>query len=76
MGAEALSLHLEEMLNDGDVIPDFRSMAELEADAALAEEFAEAEFAIHYGVVFSGKSVTVTYDLLANPLKHLRAAAE
>lgn len=76
MGAEALSLHLEGMLDDDDVIPAFRPLAELEADTAFAEEFAEAEFAVHYVVVFSGKSVTVTYDPQANPLKHLRAAAE
>lgn len=62
MGAEALSLHLEGMLDDGDPIPELRPLSQLEADPEFAEDFAAAEMAFHYAVAFRGKAVTVTYD--------------
>lgn len=76
MGAEALSLHLEGMLDDDDVIPPFRPLAELEADPEFDEDFAYAALAVHFAIKFSGKVVTVTFDLEDNPLKQLKAAAE
>lgn len=76
MGAEALTLHLECMLEDGDVISGFRTLAELENESEFDEDFDSAELAVHYSVVFSGKAVSVTYSLDKNPLKQLKAAAE
>ncbi len=76
MGAEALALHLEGMIEDGDVIPSFRALADLEVDPGTQGEIAQADLAVQYAVKLTNDSLTVDYSLDENPLKHLRTAAE
>jgi predicted RNase H-like HicB family nuclease len=44
-GAQALALHVSGMVEDGEPLPQLRSVAELRADPELAEWFAEATVA-------------------------------
>lgn len=76
MGAEALSIHLESMVEDNDPIPDFRSVAELEKDEDLQGFFAGCDFAVLYTVDIQGQTVRVRVKADHVPLSQRHDAAE
>lgn len=75
-GKEALDLHVEGMLSDGEVLPEFRSLEALKADPALTEDFAEAELVTLLPVDIPGRSVKVTITMEEHLLARLNKVAE
>jgi predicted RNase H-like HicB family nuclease len=75
-GKEALDLHVEGMLADGEVLPQFRSLDSLKKDETLAEDFAEAELVTLLPVDMPGRSVKVTITMEEHLLQRLNTAAE
>lgn len=76
MGAEALTLHLEGMVEDGDILPPFRDLATLERDPGLAEELSYAERATVYSVHIASNSVSIAPTARTHHVQHRTDAAE
>ncbi len=76
MGAEALGLHLEGMVEDGDELPDFHPLDHLEADHRFHEDFVNAVFAAVYAVDISEQTVIVHAETAQLALKSRFDAAE
>jgi predicted RNase H-like HicB family nuclease len=75
-GKEALDLHVEMMLQDGEALPDFRSLDALRADPESAEDFATAELVTLLPVDIPGRAVKVTITMEEHLLMRLNKAAE
>ncbi len=75
-GKEALDLHIEGMLADGEDLPQLRSLDSLKKDETLAEDFAEAELVTLLPVDMPGRSVKVTITMEEHLLQRLNTAAE
>lgn len=75
-GKEALDLHVEMMLQDGEALPDFRSLDSLRADPEFAEDFATAELVTLLPVDIPGRAVKVTITMEEHLLMRLNKAAE
>jgi len=75
-GKEALDLHVEMMLQDGEALPDFRSLDALRADPEFAEDFATAELVTLLPVDIPGRAVKVTITMEEHLLMRLNKAAE
>lgn len=75
-GKEALDLHLEMMLQDGEPLPEFRSLDALRADPEFAEDFATAELVTLLPVDIPGRAVKVTITMEEHLLMRLNKAAE
>ncbi len=75
-GKEALDLHVEMMLQDGEALPDFRSLHALRADPEFAEDFATAELVTLLPVDIPGRAVKVTITMEEHLLMRLNKAAE
>ena len=76
MAAEALSMHLETMVDDGEPLPAFRSLVELETDPSLQAYFAGSEYAVIFSVGRDGRSVSVQPKSGPVPLAQRHDAAE
>ncbi|MGN7292107.1 type II toxin-antitoxin system HicB family antitoxin [Rhizobium sp. SAFR-030] len=75
-GKEALDLHVECMLDDGEELPEFRSLEELKKADAFREEFTTAEVVTLLPVDRPGRSVKVTITMEEHLLNRLNKAAE
>ncbi|RCW21418.1 putative RNase H-like HicB family nuclease [Ciceribacter lividus] len=75
-GKEALDLHIEAMLRDGEELPEFRSLQQLQAEPAFGEDFATAELVTLLPVDIPGRSVKVTITMEEHLLARLNKAAE
>lgn len=75
-GKEALDLHIEAMLQDGEEIPEFRSLQRLQTEPEFAEDFATAELVTLLPVDIPGRSVKVTITMEEHLLARLNKAAE
>ena len=75
-GKEALDLHVEGMLADGEKLPEFRTLDALKADPAFTRDFAEAELVTMLPVDIPGKSVRVTITMEEHLLRRLNTMAE
>ena len=75
-GREALDLHLEGMLEDGEAVPTVRSIDQLRADPDLADDFRDAELVTVMPVELPGRAVKVTITMEENLFHRLNAAAE
>ncbi|HLP70744.1 MAG TPA: type II toxin-antitoxin system HicB family antitoxin [Rhizobium sp.] len=75
-GKEALDLHVEAMLRDGEELPEFRSLQQLQAEPAFGEDFATAELVTLLPVDIPGRSVKVTITMEEHLLTRLNKAAE
>lgn len=75
-GKEALDLHIEAMLRDGEELPEFRSLQLLQAEPAFGEDFATAELVTLLPVDIPGRSVKVTITMEEHLLARLNKAAE
>ena len=75
-GKEALDLHVEMMLQDGEPLPEFRSLDTLRADPEFTEDFATAELVTLLPVDIPGRAVKVTITMEEHLLLRLNKAAE
>lgn len=75
-GKEALDLHIEGMLQDGEELPEFRSLEALRADPHFADDFADAELITLLSVDIPGRAVKVTITMEEHLLHRLNKAAE
>ncbi len=75
-GKEALDLHIEGMLQDGEELPEFRSLEALRADPQFTEDFADAELVTLLSVDIPGRAVKVTITMEEHLLHRLNKAAE
>lgn len=75
MGAEALTFHLEAMVEDGDPIPVFRSLPELENAPHVEALFAGSECAAIFSVQLDGHGVCVRVEADHVPLTRRHDAA-
>jgi predicted RNase H-like HicB family nuclease len=75
-GKEALDLHVEMMLQDGEPMPEFRSLDALRIDPEFAEDFATAELVTLLPVDIPGRAVKVTITMEEHLLLRLNKAAE
>ncbi|THV23217.1 type II toxin-antitoxin system HicB family antitoxin [Peteryoungia ipomoeae] len=75
-GKETLDLHLEQMAQDGEALPEFRSLDSLRADPEFAEDFATAELVTLMPVDIAGRAVKVTITMEEHLLMRLNKAAE
>ncbi|WP_159946871.1 type II toxin-antitoxin system HicB family antitoxin [Rhizobium sp. 18065] len=75
-GKEALDLHIEAMLLDGEELPEFRPLDALRADPQLSGDFADAELVTLLSVDIPGRAVKVTITMEEHLLHRLNKAAE
>lgn len=75
-GKEALDLHIEGMLQDGEELPELRSLEALRADPQFADDFADAELITLLSVDIPGRAVKVTITMEEHLLHRLNKAAE
>ncbi|MGL3606093.1 type II toxin-antitoxin system HicB family antitoxin [Rhizobium sp. G187] len=75
-GKEALDLHVEMMVQDGEPLPEFRSLDTLRADPEFAEDFAGADLVTLMPVDIPGRAVKVTITMEEHLLMRLNKAAE
>lgn len=73
-GAQALAFHLEGMIDDGEAIPQLRSLAVLKADPGFAEDFADAVVAA-VPIELPGKAVRVNITMDEHLLQAVDRAA-
>jgi predicted RNase H-like HicB family nuclease len=73
-GAQALAFHLEGMVEDGEAIPQPRSLAVLRADPGFAEDFADAIVAA-VPIELPGKAVRVNITMDEHLLQAVDRAA-
>ncbi|MGV8936147.1 MAG: type II toxin-antitoxin system HicB family antitoxin [Allorhizobium sp.] len=75
-GKEALDLHVEGMLADGEELPEFRTLDALKADPDFTCDFAGAELVTMLPVDIPGRSVRVTITMEEHLLHRLNKMAE
>lgn len=73
-GAQALALHIEGMIEDGETIPQPRSLAVLKADPDFTEDFADAIVAA-VPIELPGKAVRVNITMDEHLLQAVDRAA-
>lgn len=76
MGCEALLLHLQCMIEDGDLLPEPQTLDQLERGGHYKEELAHSFSAAIYSVDLSGKNPDVRVKTDHIPLHFTHSAAE